>query len=341
MSWNGSGTYTLPALYSPEVNGTVIDAARYNGLTGDVATGINNCLTKDGQNVPTANLPMGGFKHTGLSEPSSTGQALLYNQSGLASLLGNLRVGNSSLTGARAIFGASANTDVAPGSYRTGTIAAFLRSSSTGTNAGISIISGNAANASLNLGDTDSDAQGGLEYDNVTNGLKLRANGANRVTITDSVITATGLNMEAGAFTSDTFTTVSGASSFGVSGLNLGGASSFLGWSNGNSAGSSVTQITSKSTAVSINALTGQITTHNAALAAGALVSFTVNNVNVQTAMVPIITLASGGTADTYVITCTALTNATSFRVQIYNASASSRSEALVLQYCLLSGANS
>jgi hypothetical protein len=78
MPWSGSGTYSLPPAFSPEVNGTVIDATRYNGLTSDVATGITAALAKNGENVPTANLPMGGFKHTGAADANAAGQYLTY-----------------------------------------------------------------------------------------------------------------------------------------------------------------------------------------------------------------------------------------------------------------------
>jgi hypothetical protein len=80
MAWNGSGTYVLPPAYSPEVNGTTIDAARYNGLTSDVATGITAALAKNGENTPTANLPMGAFKHTGAADASAAGQYSVYGQ---------------------------------------------------------------------------------------------------------------------------------------------------------------------------------------------------------------------------------------------------------------------
>lgn len=63
MPWNGLGTYELDPDYSPEFNGEIIDADRYNGLHLDVAAGISNAIAKDGQNVPIANLPMGNFKH--------------------------------------------------------------------------------------------------------------------------------------------------------------------------------------------------------------------------------------------------------------------------------------
>ena len=80
MPWNGSGTYALPPAYSPEVNGTTIDATRYNGLTNDVATGISAALAKNGENAATANLPMGGFKHTGAASANAAGQYLTYGQ---------------------------------------------------------------------------------------------------------------------------------------------------------------------------------------------------------------------------------------------------------------------
>lgn len=80
MPWNGLGAYLLPPAFTPEVNGTTIDATRYNGATSDVATGISNTIAKDGQNVPTANLPMGGFKHTGAASGTGAGQYMTYGQ---------------------------------------------------------------------------------------------------------------------------------------------------------------------------------------------------------------------------------------------------------------------
>lgn len=80
MSWNGSGTYTPPAASFPEVNGTLVDATRFNNTINDIAAGITNCLAKDGQNVPTANLSMGGFKHTSVANASASGQYLAWGQ---------------------------------------------------------------------------------------------------------------------------------------------------------------------------------------------------------------------------------------------------------------------
>lgn len=80
MAWNGSGTYVLPSAYTPAVNGTIIDAADYNGALNDIATGITNALAKDGQNAATANIPMGSFKFTGLAAGSADGQSVRYEQ---------------------------------------------------------------------------------------------------------------------------------------------------------------------------------------------------------------------------------------------------------------------
>lgn len=81
MTWNGSGTYALPPLYFPEAAGNLVDSTRYNGVMNDIAAGLNLALTKDGQNVPTANLSMGGFKHTSVAPATANSEALVYGQS--------------------------------------------------------------------------------------------------------------------------------------------------------------------------------------------------------------------------------------------------------------------
>ncbi len=80
MPWNGSGTYSPPAASFPEVNGTVIDAGRYNPTVNDLAAGITNCLAKDGQNSPSANLPMGGYKLTNLAAGTTANDSVAYGQ---------------------------------------------------------------------------------------------------------------------------------------------------------------------------------------------------------------------------------------------------------------------
>jgi hypothetical protein len=77
MSRNGAGTYTLPA-GNPVVTGTTISSTWANNSLSDIATALTQSLAKDGQTVPTANIPLGGFKITGLGAPTTAGDALAF-----------------------------------------------------------------------------------------------------------------------------------------------------------------------------------------------------------------------------------------------------------------------
>jgi hypothetical protein len=66
MSYNGSGTFLINSAGQPVVAGTVISSTAFNALTTDLASGLSTAITKDGQTTPTNNIPMGGFKITGL-----------------------------------------------------------------------------------------------------------------------------------------------------------------------------------------------------------------------------------------------------------------------------------
>jgi hypothetical protein len=67
MSYNGSGTFVINTAGQPVVSGTVISSTAFNALTADLATGLSTAITKDGQTTPTANIPMGNNKITGLA----------------------------------------------------------------------------------------------------------------------------------------------------------------------------------------------------------------------------------------------------------------------------------
>ena len=79
MSRNGSGVYSLPA-GQPVVTGTTISSATHNALMADIAAEITRSIASDGQTVPTANLPMGGFKLTGLAAGTGNGDSVRYEQ---------------------------------------------------------------------------------------------------------------------------------------------------------------------------------------------------------------------------------------------------------------------
>lgn len=92
MSFNGSGTFQINTAGQPVVSGTVISSTAFNALTADLATGLSTCITKDGQTTPTANIPMGGNKITGLAAGTVATDAanLSQVQSTVAKLLGSV-----------------------------------------------------------------------------------------------------------------------------------------------------------------------------------------------------------------------------------------------------------
>ncbi len=66
MARDGSGNYSLPT-GNPVGTGTTISSTVHNATMTDIASALTASVSKDGQTTPTANLPMGGFKHTGVA----------------------------------------------------------------------------------------------------------------------------------------------------------------------------------------------------------------------------------------------------------------------------------
>lgn len=79
-AFNGSGTFVISGSGLPYVTGTTISSTVGNQLNTDLATGLSTCITKDGQSVPTANIPMGGFKITGLGSGVDPTDAVAFSQ---------------------------------------------------------------------------------------------------------------------------------------------------------------------------------------------------------------------------------------------------------------------
>jgi microcystin-dependent protein len=57
-----------------------IAANRHDTQDNDFRDGINNCLAKDGSNIPTANLGMGGYRHTNVAAAVNTTDYARYDQ---------------------------------------------------------------------------------------------------------------------------------------------------------------------------------------------------------------------------------------------------------------------
>lgn len=87
MAWSGgtytrtNGTYSGALVWTSDAAAAVkIRADRHDTHDEDLADGINNCLTKDGQNSPTANISWGGFKITNLANGSAASDSAAYGQ---------------------------------------------------------------------------------------------------------------------------------------------------------------------------------------------------------------------------------------------------------------------
>ena len=80
MSYNGSGTFQINTAGQPVVAGTVISSTAFNSLTADLANGLSTAITKDGQTTVTNNIPMAGFKITGLGAATVGTDAARYSQ---------------------------------------------------------------------------------------------------------------------------------------------------------------------------------------------------------------------------------------------------------------------
>lgn len=105
-------------------------------------------------------------------------------------------------------------------------------------------------------------------------------------------------------------------------------------------AGGAVTQITSKSTGVTINKLCGQITTDASALANAVTASFVVSNSTVSASDTVALNIASGATIGGYQMDVTAVA-AGSFTVYFRNISGGSLSEAVVFNFSVFKSVNS
>lgn len=75
MPRNGAGVYSLPSnSWGPAVAGTDIDPTDWNSTGADLANALSTSIASTGVTTITANLPMAGFKHTGVGAASARTQ---------------------------------------------------------------------------------------------------------------------------------------------------------------------------------------------------------------------------------------------------------------------------
>lgn len=151
-----------------------------------------------------------------------------------------------------------------------------------------------------------------------------RGAGVTEVGSITTTSTGMGINQYAGTLT-NAGTTVNG-NCLVVS------ASGGLGYGTG--AGGTVTQATSKATGVTLSKPTGEITLHNAALAAATIVSFVLTNTTIAAGDHVLVQHVSGGTVGAY--SCTATAAAGSATIYVRNDTAGSLGEAIVLKVSVL-----
>ena len=162
MSYNGSGTFNINTAGQPVVTGTTITSTAFNLLTADLATGLTTALTKDGQTTPTANIPMGAFKITGLGAGTAATDAAQYGQLQAGATTIATVTGTDTLTG---------SLTPAIAAYATGNLFSFVAAA---TNTGAATINLNSLGAksitkqgstALSAGDIVSNQLYLIEYD--------------------------------------------------------------------------------------------------------------------------------------------------------------------------------
>lgn len=97
MPFNGvTGAYSPPSnSWNPAVDNTDISTTDWAAILADLSTALSTTITKDGQTTPTANIPLGGYKITGLGAATTAGDALSY---GGAVVLGASTITSASAT---------------------------------------------------------------------------------------------------------------------------------------------------------------------------------------------------------------------------------------------------
>ena len=99
-----------------------------------------------------------------------------------------------------------------------------------------------------------------------------------------------------------------------------------------------VTQLTSKSTGVTLNKSVGQITMNNASLAGGATALFTLTNSVLSSKDVVIVNVGSGGTSGAYWPYVANVAAGTAV-IGVYNNTVGALAEAIVINYAIIHGA--
>lgn len=102
MPYNGTGIFSRVYQWvNDAANNLDVDATRTDTDSNDIADGLSNCITRDGQSPAVADIPLGGFKLTGVGNGSAPGDAVNYGQAFTnPTFVGFTATGTVNLTGA-------------------------------------------------------------------------------------------------------------------------------------------------------------------------------------------------------------------------------------------------
>jgi hypothetical protein len=126
MAYNGSGVFArLYSWVTDRNNNIKIRADRMDAELDGFATGLSNCITKDGQTTVSANIPFNDKKITGLGDATSaadalnqrSGDARYLELDGTGTMTGVIRAADGTVSAPGVTFGADLNS----GLYRIGT----------------------------------------------------------------------------------------------------------------------------------------------------------------------------------------------------------------------------
>ena len=364
MPRNGSGLYFPPPANYPAVSATLITAADRNAIDADLATALTNSIAVNGESVVTADIPFGNNKLTGVKDgtlakdAANVSQIQNSNAILLASVAGTDTI-TASLSPALTAYANGQIFTLIPANTNTGAVTINING------LGAKSITKNGSTA-LVAGDLVAGVEYSLQYDGTrfqkVAGSDYAKSGANSDITSLSGLTTpyaeSGANSDitsltaltaitAGAVTvaaddkvliqdtsaSDVLKTVTTQS---IADLPIVSPTKTIGYGTG--AGGTVTQATSKFTAVTLNKPCGLITMHNAALAAGDSVYFTLNNTLLASADVVGVTLNSYGS--NYRVETVNITNG-SVVFRVTNVTVNPLSESLVINFAIIKGANS
>lgn len=109
MPFNGNGVFVRLYNWTVDASNSLTNYIRADKMDAEMngfATGLSNCVTRDGEAPPLANLPMGGYKFTGLGQGSVAGDSVTWDQVFTLPTFSLATLANPTITGTATVTGA-------------------------------------------------------------------------------------------------------------------------------------------------------------------------------------------------------------------------------------------